>query len=244
MPTSDAADTSPPGARHTGTLSLVDVSGGYAMGDVLRSVSVHVEPGEIVSVLGRNGAGKTTLARCVMGVVRATTGAVRVGSTDLTPLPPHRRARLGVRWVPQDESVFPGLTVREHLMVADPGERSFDAAFELFPALSGKLSQEAATLSGGERRLLGMAQAVLGKPAFLLLDEPSEGVAPLFVDVLGDAIQKLGASGCGVLLMENNLDLALAVSSRAYVIERGAIAGEVDPQEARRDASLLEKVGL
>jgi branched-chain amino acid transport system ATP-binding protein len=244
MPTSGAADASAPGARPAGALSLEDVSGGYAMGDVLRSVNLHVEPGEIVSVLGRNGAGKTTLARCVMGVVRATAGAVRIGATELTHLPPHRRARLGVRWVPQDESVFPGLSVREHLMVADPGQERFDLAFGLFPALQGKLSQEAATLSGGERRLLGMAQALLGEPAFLLLDEPSEGVAPLFVDVLGEAIRELGASGCGVLLMENNLDLALAASSRAYVIERGAIAGEVDPEEIRRDASLLEKVGL
>jgi branched-chain amino acid transport system ATP-binding protein len=140
--------------------------------------------------------------------------------------------------------------VRENLVVGGysrPKAReaaNLDMVLTLFPRLRERLSAKAATLSGGERRLLGMAQALLGEPAFLLLDEPSEGVAPLFVDVLGKAIRELGASGCGVLLMENNLDLALAASSRAYVIERGAIADEVDPEEIRRDASLLEKVGL
>lgn len=240
MPISDAAKASD---THD-TLVLDGVCGGYAMGDVLRSVSLSVACGEVVCVLGRNGAGKTTLARAIMGVVRAGAGSIRLGALDLTRLPPHRRARAGVRWVPQDESVFPGLTVRDHLMITATGERQVDDVFDVFPVLKSKLSQEAATLSGGERRMLGMAQAMLGEPVFVLLDEPSEGVAPLFVHVLGAAVQNFAAAGCGVLLMENNLDLALEVSSRAYVIERGAIAGEFDPAEIRRDASILEKVGF
>jgi branched-chain amino acid transport system ATP-binding protein len=210
-------------ARPLLEVESIDVS--YGRTPVLREVSLEVGSHEVVCVIGRNGAGKTTLLRALMGVLPVRRGRVRLEARDVTGWKGHRLARAGLAWVPQGSSVFPGLTVGQHLDIAaraGDGSRSRAEVIELFPVLGERLRQEAQTLSGGERKMLGIAQALMAAPRLMLLDEPTEGVAPVVVAEVRTALLKL-AEVCSVALVEQNVDTALAVSSRAYVLERGAV---------------------
>ncbi|HJU81527.1 MAG TPA: ABC transporter ATP-binding protein [Acidimicrobiia bacterium] len=209
----------------TPLLEVEDLATGYGQTQVLRGVSFSVRPGEVACIMGRNGAGKTTLLRALMGVLPMT-GAVRLSGTDISRWPGHRIHATGMVWVPQEDSVFPGLTVRDHLAIALKDRIDEDeglaAAGELFPVLGQRLGQEAQTLSGGERKMLALAQALIVKPQVVLMDEPTEGVAPVVVQEL---IPTIAAStqGAGVVLVEQNIDTALALGETAYLIEQGSV---------------------
>jgi branched-chain amino acid transport system ATP-binding protein len=206
-------------------LELSGVSAGYGTARVLWEVTLQVGVGEVGCLLGRNGAGKTTLLKTVMGLVRAETGTVRALGRDITGWPGHRVHRSGVVWVPQDEGVFPGLTVQDHLTLAT-GDQDADSvvtrAAGWFPALAERRHQEGQTLSGGERKMLAIAQALVTDPQLLLLDEPTEGVAPQVVEQLLEVLA--GATdGRSVLLVEQNIDTALTLGGTAHVLEEGRL---------------------
>lgn len=226
-------------------LEAVDVSARYGSASILHDVSVQVGRGEIVCVLGRNGAGRTTLLRALMGVVPKS-GAVRLDGVDITRLRASRINRAGMVWVPQDDGVFPGLTVREHLTIAlrdRDRNAGIAAAATLFPILGERLGQEAQTLSGGERKMLGIAQAMIVEPNVVLMDEPTEGVAPVVVADLIPAIRLL-AERSAVLLVEQNLDTVLALASRGYVLERGRIVEEGSLEALYEDGTLERRLAL
>ena len=218
---------------------------GYGRSIVLREVSFEVPPGTVACLMGRNGAGKTTLLRALMGVLPKT-GSVQLGGLDITAWSGHRINAAGMVWVPQEQSVFPGLTVREHLVIAVGGrgrEAAIAAAAELFPILAERLDQEAQTLSGGERKMLGIAQAMIVRPKLVLMDEPTEGVAPIVVEQLIPAIRVLTQSAA-VLLVEQNVDTALALGSQAFVLEHGTIVESGDITRLHDDGVLERRLGL
>ncbi|CAN5703713.1 ABC transporter ATP-binding protein [soil metagenome] len=204
-------------------LEVEDLSAGYGQTTVLRGISFTVAPGEVACVMGRNGAGKTTLLRALMGVLPKT-GVVRLSGTDISQRRGHRINAAGMVWVPQEDSVFPGLSVRDHLAIAlqSRDEAGITAAGELFPVLGERLGQEAQTLSGGERKMLALAQALIVKPKVVLMDEPTEGVAPVVVEQLIPAIGA-AATESAVVLVEQNIDTALALGGNAYILEQGSI---------------------
>ena len=242
----------------TAILGVENLSAGYGPTTVLRGVSFTVGEGEVACVMGRNGAGKTTLLKALMGVL-SMTGAVRLRGADVTRWPGHRVNAAGMVWVPQEDAVFPGLTVREHLIIAlnrscdgsptlsganrhkngDCTEEGIDAARALFPVLGDRLNQEAQTLSGGERKMLGLAEALIVKPTVVLLDEPTEGVAPVVVEQLIPAISAV-ARAAAVVLVEQNVDTALALATRAHVLERGTIVESGDVRDLH-DRGVLEQ---
>jgi ABC-type branched-subunit amino acid transport system ATPase component len=223
----------------------IDVS--YGRSKVLRGVSLEVGEAEVVCVIGRNGAGKTTLLRALMGVLPVRAGRVRFLGRDVTGWKGHRLARSGLSWVPQGSSVFPGLTVRDHLAIASarssPSSSVSEDTIALFPVLGERLDQEAQTLSGGERKMLGIAQALVAGPRLMLLDEPTEGVAPVVVAEVRSALAKL-ASVCSVVLVEQNVDTALAVSERAYVLERGAVVEQGEMRTLHEAGVIRRRLGL
>ena len=210
-------------------LRLEGVHTHYGLAHILSAVSLEVGRGEVVALLGRNGAGKTTTLKTVMGLVRPTSGRVFYRDEDITARAPFRIARAGVGWVPEDRRVFAGLTVRENLEVGrQPPREGFpvwteDKVFELFPALGRMRDRLAGQMSGGEQQMLSIARTLMGNPAVVLLDEPSEGLAPVVVEQMARAIRELKREGLTVLLSEQNLRFSSAVSDRAYIIEKGAI---------------------
>ena len=214
----------------TPVLSISRVHAGYGRSIVLRDVSFEVPPRTVACLMGRNGAGKTTLLRALMGVLPKT-GSVQLDGLDISAWSGHRINAAGMVWVPQEDSVFPGLTVREHLVLAvggRGGQAAIGQAAQLFPILAERLDQAAETLSGGERKMLGIAQALIVRPKLVLMDEPTEGVAPIVVEQLIPAI-RLFTESAAVLLVEQNLDTALALGSQAFVLEHGSIveSGEI-----------------
>ena len=230
----------------TPVLRVSGVHAGYGRSIVLRDVSLDVQPGAVACLMGRNGAGKTTLLKALMGVLPKT-GRVELDGRDITGWTGHRVAGAGMVWVPQEESVFPGLTVREHLFIAFGGRRGGEAALaaaaELFPILGERADQEAQTLSGGERKMLGIAQALIVHPRLVLMDEPTEGVAPVIVEELVPAIRLLTQSAA-VLLVEQNIDTALAVGAHAYVLEHGSIVESGDMRRLYDDGVLERRLAL
>jgi len=230
-------------------LEVVDLSAGYATGTVLRGVGLTVAEGELVALLGRNGMGKTTLLRAVCGLrpPRLTGGSVRVAGEDVSALPAYRLARRGVSLVPQGRRVFGSLTVEENLrVVARPGGWDLDGVYQLFPRLAERRGQAGWTLSGGEQQMLAIGRSLLTNPRLLLLDEPSEGLAPAVLDLICDRLGQIKGHGQAVLLAEQNVDLALAVADRVGVLgEAGTIAWTGPPATLRDDPAILrELVGL
>jgi branched-chain amino acid transport system ATP-binding protein len=209
----------------TPLLEVEDLATGYGQNQVLRGVSFAVKAGEVACIMGRNGAGKTTLLRALMGVLPMT-GTVRLSGTDISRWPGHRIHKAGMVWVPQEDSVFPGLTVRDHLAIALKDRVDEDegvaATGELFPVLGERLGQEAQTLSGGERKMLALAQALIVKPQVVLMDEPTEGVAPVVVQELIPAIAA-STQRAAVVLVEQNIDTALALGETAHLLEQGSV---------------------
>ena len=219
-------------------LSAQGVDVFYGQAQALHAATLEVPSPGITSLMGRNGVGKTTLLRAIMGLQRINAGQVRLDEADISGLAPHRRASLGLRLVPQDQVVFPGLSVKEHLDLARVSRKSADGDewLELFPVLQERLSQKADTLSGGERKLLAIGQALASGARFLLMDEPTEGVQPSTVELIADSLSKI-ARQLGVLLVEQNLDVVAHVGGFGYIMEKGhvAAAGPVEELDANGD---------
>jgi branched-chain amino acid transport system ATP-binding protein len=210
----------------------------YGESHVLQGVDIEVAPGEAVSLLGRNGAGKTTTIAAVAGFLRPRGGSVRVNGADLTGAPAHQVARAGVALVPQGRRIFGDLTVGENIAVAArPAPNGWDAArvLELFPILARRRAVRGDQLSGGEQQMLAIARALMRNPTVLLLDEPSEGLAPKLVEQVGGVLQALRASGLAILLVEQNLGLATAVGQRVLVMNKGTIVFAGTPAELAAD---------
>jgi len=207
-------------------LELHDVCAGYGDGQALFGISLRIEPGEAVCLLGRNGAGKSTTLKSIMGLVPLARGRIRFLERDLAGMRTYERSRLGLGYVPEDRRIFPELSVRDNLEAArksaDGAARwTLDRIFRLFPALEAMQQRPGGLLSGGEQQMLSIARTLMGNPRLLLLDEPSEGLAPRIIAVLREQIAKLKAEGLTILLCEQNLRFATALCERVYVIDTG-----------------------
>jgi branched-chain amino acid transport system ATP-binding protein len=209
-------------------LELEDVHAGYGQGNVLHGVSFRVEEAEVVSILGRNGAGKSTTLKSIMGLIPLAQGRIVFLGGDLAGVPTYRRSRLGIGYVPEDRRIFPELTVRENLEAArrvstDGAAWNLDRVFALFPALRVMERRHGGSLSGGEQQMLTIARTLFGNPRLLLLDEPSEGLAPIIVAALREQIARLKAEGLTILLCEQNLAFARALADRVYILDKGGL---------------------
>jgi branched-chain amino acid transport system ATP-binding protein len=214
-------------------LKVEDIHTYYGDSYVLQGISLQVAPGSVVALLGRNGMGKTTLIRSVAGFTPPRTGKVVFKGEDVTPLPDFRRMRMGIGIVPQGRWVFPSLTVRENILIGAgrPGEWNLAEIFKLFPRLEERSRHLGNKLSGGEQQMLTIARALMTNPDLLLMDEPTEGLAPLMVQVVADTILRLKSTGHTILLAEQNLLMALKVADFTHVLSRGRIVYSAPPQE-------------
>lgn len=218
-------------------LTIRDVHAYYGESYVLQGVNLTLEPGQAVALLGRNGVGKSTLARTIMGLTPARRGAITFQGRDITRLPPHQIAKAGIGYVPQGRQVFPSLTVKEHLQVTARGEGqwSFGKVVDLFPNLRQRLSSLGGKLSGGEQQMLAAGRALVGNPSLLILDEPTEGLAPIMVKELGRAIGALKAVGTTILLIEQQLAFALRYADVMFIMSKGRIVHRCAPPELVAD---------
>jgi branched-chain amino acid transport system ATP-binding protein len=214
----------------TPVLELQNVNTYYGQIHALKGISVTVNAGEVVTLVGANGAGKSTTLRTISGIVRAKRGSVKFEGRDITGLPTHTIAGLGIGHVPEGRRIFPLLTVRENLELGAYNVKSraeiakrMDENTALFPRLRERMGQKGGTLSGGEQQMLAMARALMSKPKVLLMDEPSMGLAPVLVDQIFDIIKMLNAQGNTILLVEQNALLALEIAARGYVLQSGEI---------------------
>ncbi len=223
-------------------LEVRDLHVAYGESHVVQGVSLAVRDGEIAVVLGRNGVGKTTLIRAIAGLSPPRAGHIILNGEDITGAAPHAIAHRGVGLVPQGRRLFPSLTVREHLAVGarSGGERGWTPArvLELFPRLGERLGHRGGKLSGGEQGMLAAGRALVGNPRILLLDEPSEGLAPLLVRDLGRILGDLKRGGASILLVEQNLTFALRVADHVYLMNKGQIVHEGPPDALRQDDAL------
>jgi branched-chain amino acid transport system ATP-binding protein len=206
-------------------LVLTEVSAGYGETIVLEAISLVLSPGQTLTVLGRNGVGKTTLLATIIGHTRLHGGGIRFAGVEIAALPPYRRARLGIGYVPQEREIFPSLTVEENLTVAErPGRWTLARVYEFFPSLAGRRRNQGNQLSGGEQQMLAIARALMGNPTILLMDEPLEGLAPVIVDALLAGLDRLKQEDdLALLVVEQHAQLALNLAEDAIVLDRGAI---------------------
>ncbi|HLY45488.1 MAG TPA: ABC transporter ATP-binding protein [Stellaceae bacterium] len=231
----------------TALLAIEELYAAYGLSRVLFGVSLGIEAGECVCLLGRNGVGKTTTIRSVMGLLRPTSGAIRWKDRDIAGWAPHRVARAGIGFVPEDRRIFAELTVWENLDVAARAARrggrwDLSAIYQLFPKLDELRDRPGGFLSGGEQQMLTIARTLMGNPELLLLDEPSEGLAPLVVEDLLANIRALKEEGVTILLAEQGVDFSLALADRVYVLEKGSIRYTGPAAELRDDAALRDRL--
>jgi branched-chain amino acid transport system ATP-binding protein len=233
-------------------LDIRDVQVKYGAAPAIWGLSIRVMPGELVSVIGPNGAGKTTLIMAVMGLNRLSAGEIVWEGTRISDLPPHRLCERGVALVPESRRLFTGLTVRENLELGamhprarQSRARSLEQVCELFPAVRQKLEQTAGTLSGGQQQMVAIGRAMMALPKLLLLDEPSLGLAPSIVGDMFRAIQAIHREGTAIMLVEQNVSRALAISSRTYVLENGRVVADgLSSELAQRDEIRRAYLGL
>lgn len=230
-------------------LELSGVNSYYTKAHILRDLGFSVQAGQVVSLLGRNGAGKTTTLKSIMQLVKPRSGSISFEGQSLTALPPHRVAKLGLGYVPEDRRIFTDLTILENLEVGRQPARegvyewTIDVLFDLFPNLKERRQNRGKALSGGEQQMLSIARTLMGNPKLLLLDEPSEGIAPVIVEQLAETILKLKAEGLPVLLSEQNMHFARIVADRAVIVEGGSVKydgtfEDLDAQPEIRDTYL------
>jgi branched-chain amino acid transport system ATP-binding protein len=207
------------------------------MGHILHGLSLRVAEGEVVAMLGRNGAGKTTTLRCITGLTPPRRGEIRYHGRSIAGAPPHRIARMGIALVPETRDIFSDLTVKENLVIAQrPRSRwRMEAVLERFPKLAERLANKGRELSGGEQQMLAIARALLTGPELLLLDEPSQGLAPLVVNSVMDTIRGLKVERVSMLLVEQNAEMALQLADRVYVIDHGTVVFEGTPAALRAE---------
>lgn len=227
---------------------LVDnIYAAYGISRVLFGISLEVAQGECVCLLGRNGVGKTTTMRAIMGLTPSSQGHVVWKGQDIAGLEPFRIARLGIGFVPEDRRIFADLTVQENLEVASqaanrPGRWTIDAVFSLFPKLSQLAQRQGGFLSGGEQQMLTIGRTLMGNPELLLLDEPSEGLAPLVVENLLEQVERLKREGLTILLAEQGVDFSLALADRVYVLEKGTVRHSGAAAELRDNPRLRDEL--
>jgi len=218
--------------------SVLEVAGlwaNYGATPILQGVDMNIHKGEIVGLIGRNGVGKTTTMRCLIGLLRATAGWIRLNGDDVTALPSDALARLGVGYIPQGREVFPRMTVAENLevgkLIGGPrGLKQPDLVYQYFPRLKDRRNQVAGTMSGGEQQQLAIGRVLIGNPMLMLLDEPSEGVQPNIVQMICEVLKSIRKElGTTILFVEQNLDTILAISERCYVMEKGRIVASIGP---------------
>jgi branched-chain amino acid transport system ATP-binding protein len=220
----------------------------YGEAHVLHQIELEVKQGEAVAVLGRNGAGKTTLLRSIFGLTPAKSGTIAFQGKDITHMPPNDIANLGLGWVPDNRRIFPTLTVRQNLDIASKksvdGKIQWDLerVYQHFPALKERSNQKGETLSGGEQQMLSIARTLMGNPSLILLDEPSEGLAPLMVREVMKIIQELTATNLTTVLVEQNSMLALRVCQKVYVLDDGQNAYECTAEELLTNAKLKQQL--
>ncbi len=219
-------------------LRVQDIHTYYRDSYILQGVTLELKPGQVVALLGRNGVGKTTLARSIVGLTPAKRGNILFKDTDITHMPAHRIARMGIGLVPQGRRVFRSLTVKEHLQVTARGHGrwTFEQIVELFPNLHARLRSLAGKLSGGEQQMLAAGRALVGNPALLVMDEPTEGLAPLMVRELGSVIESLKQAGTSILLIEQQLAFALRYADIVFIMSKGRIVHQCTPAELAADA--------
>ena len=228
-------------------LTLEGVHTYYGEAHILQGVSATVGEGEVVTLIGRNGAGKTTTLRSIMGIVRARQGHVRLRGEDITALKTHEIARRGIAWIPEERRVLPNLTVLENLRLgmlggtAPNGADVLEEVFGYFPRLRERIAHRGRFLSGGEQQMLAIARGLVSRPTVMLVDEPTEGLAPLLVQNLTEILAAINRRGTTILLVEQTLEVALALSHRVYVMDQGQIQFEGTPEQLRRDPTILQR---
>jgi branched-chain amino acid transport system ATP-binding protein len=227
-------------------LALEDVHTYYGEAHILQGVSLAVPEGEVVTLIGRNGAGKTTTLRSVMGIVRPRRGRIRLRGQDITGLPPDQVARRGIAWVPEERRILPNLTVIENLRLGwlgagARGDGRLEEVFAYFPRLRERAGHRGRHLSGGEQQMLAIARALVAAPAVMLVDEPTEGLAPLLVQQLTEILAAINRRGTTILLVEQSLEVALALARRVYVMDQGRIQFEGTPDDLRRDPGVQQR---
>ena len=227
-------------------LKLTDVETYYWESYILRGISMEVPQGAVVALLGRNGMGKTTTIRSIVGLTPPRRGKIMLKEKDITGLPPHKIAHMGVGLVPQGRHIFPSLTVEENLTasareVVQPGAWTLDRVYSFFPVLKQRAKYRGNLLSGGEQQMLAIGRALMTNPDLLLMDEPSEGLAPVMVLELGRIIEQLKASRFSILLVEQNVTMALTIADYVYIINRGEIVFEGEPEALRDNEELKNR---
>ena len=229
-------------------LDIDNLSAWYGEARVLSDVSLTVEPGEVVTLVGRNGAGKTTLLRSIMGLHRQLSGSVSFAGNRIEKLSANARARAGLGWVPDDRGIYASLTVTENLTlppVVHEGAWSLERIYEAFPVLATRRSSMGTQLSGGEQQMLAIARVLRMGSRLLLLDEPSEGLAPVIVQNIGTIIRDIKADGVAVLLVEQNVKFAATVADRHYLLAQGRIVEQLTNADFQaRESELLEHLGI
>jgi branched-chain amino acid transport system ATP-binding protein len=224
-------------------LEVEDINVYYGKIAALKGVSIEVDEGEIVTLIGANGAGKTTTLKTISGLRPLTSGSVRFKGRDISRVPGHKRVILGIGQSPEGRGIFPGMTVLENLMMGayarkDNVDKELKEVFELFPRLAERKSQFGGTMSGGEQQMLTIGRALMTNPAVLLLDEPSMGLAPLLIQQIFEIIQTINARGTTVLLVEQNAQQALQIAHRAYVLETGRVVKSAPAQQLLHDPAV------
>jgi branched-chain amino acid transport system ATP-binding protein len=230
-------------------LEVEDLHTYYGEAHILQGVSLTVGEGEVVSLIGRNGAGKTTTLLSIMGIARPARGRVRLRGDDLVRLETHQIVRRGLAWIPEERRVLPNLTVRENLTLAVLGSGAgagevaprMAEVFRFFPRLQERIAHRGRFLSGGEQQMLAIARGLVARPSVMLVDEPTEGLAPILVQNLTDIMAAINRSGTTILLVEQTLEVALALSSRLYVMDQGRIQFEGTPAELRKDPTIQQR---
>lgn len=222
------------------TLELNDINTYYGGSHILHNLSLKVGEGEVTSLLGRNGAGKTTTMRTIMGLTPPRTGSIVFREEEIAGLPPHEIFRRGISLVPQGRRIFPALTVEENLRLAIIKGGELENAYERFPILKERRRQRAGHLSGGERQMLAIARALVGRPRLILFDEPTEGLAPIVVREIRGIITGIRGEGIAILLAEQNVKMALALADRHYIIDKGEVKFQGSRKELEEKGEVLE----
>ena len=229
-------------------LEITGLQAWYGPSHILQGIDLTVRRGEIVCLIGRNGAGKTTTLRTVMGLVDRRAGRVVFDGQDILARPAHVRNRLGLGYVPEERRIVPGMTVRENLRLGvlaaatkRPERVVIDEIAEIFPRLAERLDQTAITMSGGEQQMLAIARAMVSQPKLIMLDEPSEGIMPVLVDEMFALFGRMRDAGTTILLVEQNVELALALGDRAYILDGGAIVHEAPAAALLADEAVKER---
>ena len=229
-------------------LHIENLNAWYDRSHVLQGISLQVNKGEIITLMGRNGAGKTTTLRSLMGLLSKRQGKASIDGTSFLDLPAHERFHLGLAYVPEDRRIVPGLTVKENLELGVIAQKNrgdmamlVDEIAEIFPRLKERLHQDGTSMSGGEQQMLAIARAMIAKPKVILLDEPSEGIMPVLVDEMFELFAKLKQQGLTILLVEQNVQQALKISDRAYILDQGEIVFHDTAQNLLNNDEIQQK---